>query len=110
MLVQGKTVVVIALILANKCSQGSALKPKMGATPAKTTLIVAPNTIIGQWHSELQKWAPSLNCRIWHSAFKAHNQFVWDTYDVVVSTPGCVPGLLNRNPVPQGGLWRTVVE
>ncbi|MCL2306589.1 MAG: DEAD/DEAH box helicase, partial [Planctomycetaceae bacterium] len=52
----GKTIQVIALLLALKQTQTS------------TSLLVAPASLLGNWESEIQKFAPSLRTRIAHAA------------------------------------------
>ncbi len=52
----GKTIQVIALLL----------KLKEERKTDKTSLVVCPTTLVGNWHKECQRFAPSLNVSIYH--------------------------------------------
>jgi DNA repair protein RAD5 len=128
----GKTVVTIALILANPLSLaksaavaiaadggGGAASVKKQQTKKtklsnvwKTTVVICPNTIVGQWYDELRKYAPSLNTKIWHSDFPVKRGGCVRTpaelkkVDVLVTTPGCLLSIcFERNRV-----WRVIVD
>ena len=81
----------------------------------KTTVVVCPNTIVGQWYDELRKYAPSLNVAVWHSGFSRNNggakhlsMHELEDLDVLVTTPGCMknflPGGMRRK------MWRIVID
>ncbi len=59
----GKTIELIALILLNDSITNDGnmpVRPDDDMFRVKNTLIVAPNILVNQWCSELQKHAPSL--------------------------------------------------
>ena len=99
----------------------SGVAPQNPAPPAekastcwKTTLIVVPNTIVGQWYDELRKYAPSVDVAVWHSGFSrqhggARHLSVHELaqLDVILTTPGCVKGLLSGR---RSKMWRIVVD
>ena len=58
----GKTIQVIALLLAFK-SPETALRSVPGSS-----LLVAPASLLGNWESEIQKFAPTLKSRIAHAS------------------------------------------
>ena len=63
----GKTIQVITLLLALRKELGT--KQHSAQSPDKrlnTSLLVAPASLLGNWESELQKFAPSLKFRIAH--------------------------------------------
>src|SRR3954471_785208 len=62
----GKTVQVIGLLLNRKSNRRSA-----GATEAKTSLLVVPASLLANWRSELERFAPSLSFRIVHPSENA---------------------------------------
>lgn len=64
----GKTIELIALILLNDCVTNDGNFPVRGVddlTRVRNTLIVAPNILVNQWCSELQKHAPSLTVAVY---------------------------------------------
>ncbi|OQO08880.1 hypothetical protein B0A48_05770 [Cryoendolithus antarcticus] len=96
----GKTVEMIALILANRSSTdttGYVLDEDTGAQvwPSKATLIVTPPSILPQWHLEMARHAPSLRVMHYTGVPKVTKRGVSDddvlkdltqNYDVVLTT------------------------
>ena len=75
----GKTMQIIALLLA---------KPR--TAPA---LLIAPTSVIGSWHKELQKFAPSLRAIIHHGTTRAKlDEFTQSIngHDIVITSYGLV--------------------
>lgn len=72
----GKTVQSIALLL-NRAEQGA-------------SLIVAPASVVHNWQSELQRFAPTLNCRILHDNISEREEIINSAtnFDVVITTYG----------------------
>ncbi|KJE94201.1 hypothetical protein CAOG_04881 [Capsaspora owczarzaki ATCC 30864] len=59
--------------------------------PVRTTLIIAPSPIVGQWQSEIQYHAPSLSVMVYdgHTTFYQHDETPFDVFsrfDIVVTT------------------------
>ena len=91
----GKTMCAISLILANpatgKFSRGDdRSNTHSSSTPSrlKATLILTPNSLLGQWADELAKFAPSLNVVKFHGSSKARAAKQLHEADVILSTPG----------------------
>jgi SNF2 family DNA or RNA helicase len=63
----GKTIELIALILLNDCISNDGNFPVRfdDLTRVRNTLIVAPNILVNQWCSELQKHAPCLTVTVY---------------------------------------------
>jgi hypothetical protein len=40
----------------------------------KTTLVLTKNTLIGQWHDEIKKFAPSLCVAVYHAGTKGNDK------------------------------------
>ncbi|MFI3303071.1 MAG: SNF2-related protein, partial [Rikenellaceae bacterium] len=76
----GKTVQSIAVLL-NRAERGA-------------SLIVAPASVVHNWQSELQRFSPSLRCRVLHDNIAERESIVQsaEPFDVVITTYG----LLNR--------------
>ncbi len=75
----GKTIQLIALLL-HEVEKGKNLSP---------TLLICPTSIIGNWHRELEKFAPSLSVFIHHGVDRlSGDEFleVVDKFDIVIST------------------------
>ena len=53
----------------------------------KATMIIAPNTLLGQWCDEIGKFAPTLKVVKYHSSTKRDAEMQWHTADVIVTTP-----------------------
>ena len=79
----GKTAVVTALVLAAKASP----KERRPAEQGNLTVVLANNTLVGQWVDEIKKFAPGL------SVVQAYGgkKLVSPLTDVVVTTPNCSP-------------------
>src|SRR5437763_16597044 len=59
-----------------------------GAKP-NPTLLVCPMSIVGNWHRELQRFAPSLSVLVHHGAERLSDQAFLDEaqkHDVVITT------------------------
>ena len=72
---------------ASSSSSSSALR-KLKGRRLKTTLVVAPNTLIGQWHDEVRAFAPSLVTRVLYGA--AGKQVTAENIgeiDLLITTP-----------------------
>ena len=54
----------------------------------KATLILVPNSLVGQWEDEIRKFAPGLNVGVCFGGKKASVEKKLDEYDVVISAPG----------------------
>lgn len=96
----GKTVQVIALFLLLK-------KEKAPQGHSKTNLLVVPASLIGNWKSELDKFAPSLKCFIAHpSAIGSDGPKASDEeINVVITTYG----FLGRLSWLKETVWNVVV-
>ena len=69
-------------------SFSSAEKRKLTGRKLKTTLIVVPNTLLGQWHDELTRFAPNLTLRtLYGSAGKEVTKDNIGHADVLLTTP-----------------------
>ncbi|MDD3013395.1 MAG: DEAD/DEAH box helicase, partial [Candidatus Gastranaerophilales bacterium] len=79
----GKTIQVISLILKLK-EEGKLKKP---------ALVICPTTLVGNWHKECAKFAPSLNVYIYHGIDRS---LELDGIDVAITTYG-----LLRNDVDE---------
>ena len=77
----GKTIQVISMLLHDK-EEGEKSKPS-------PVLLIAPTSVIGNWHHELARFAPTLKCMIHHGANRlAGGKFAAEAkkHDVVVTT------------------------
>ncbi len=97
----GKTIQVIALLLI--------IKRKRGSLPC---LLVLPTSLLGNWKSELEKFAPSLQCCFVHKAITTGKTLsAWkkdglpDKTDLVVTTYGTLP----RQQWLQEQQWHTAI-
>lgn len=79
----GKTIQAIALMLS---------RGKKGAS-----LVVAPASVLLNWQSEINRFAPSLTCRVLHDSCGDREQMIQETgdYDILLTTYG----LLNAEVV-----------
>ena len=86
----GKTIQVIALLLILKRKAGR----KNGAAPS---LLVLPASLLGNWKSEIQKFAPSLSVRFVHSSMATKDEIAdmtkdparaFESVDLVITTYG----------------------
>src|SRR5204862_3061778 len=57
----GKTAELIALVLHDRTARNGASRPG-------PTLVICPMSIVGNWHRELQRFAPSLSVMVHHGA------------------------------------------
>ncbi|MFI3263312.1 MAG: SNF2-related protein [Rikenellaceae bacterium] len=72
----GKTVQSIAVLL-NRAEKGA-------------SLVVAPASVVHNWKRELQRFAPTLNCKILHDNISSRESIVKDAapFDIVITTYG----------------------
>jgi non-specific serine/threonine protein kinase len=119
----GKTIQVLSLLLvlkrqdveqAGKKQAGTKqakLKPSDTRTPAKPSLLVAPASLLGNWASEIARFAPSLKVLLAHpSAMPASELKALDAdrlaqFDLVITSYGT----LLRLPCLKDTPWRLVV-
>lgn len=101
----GKTIQVIALLaLLKKKADGS-------NEPKSPSLLVVPASLIANWRSELERFAPSLNVLVAHPSelapadFAALTPETFSDRDVVISTYGA----LQRVPAFTSRSWNVVV-
>lgn len=95
----GKTVEIIALILANP--RGAAGAREVGE-PGGATLVVCPVSVVGQWVSELRdKTGGSLVVRQHHGESRGRDAAALATSDVVVTTYGTVAAEFRRTRSPK---------
>lgn len=76
----GKTLQIIALLLLERA-----------ANPGKASLIVVPASLLGNWESEIQKFAPSLKYKILHSAHASQTEITAfapqvEQFDAIITT------------------------
>ena len=93
----GKTVQLIALVCAMRESENE---------PARMLLVV-PTSLLGNWLSELARFAPHLTVRVLHPSVREEGVAgakALAGMDIVLTTYG----LLHRNPVLNEVLWRLV--
>ena len=96
----GKTLQVIALLLLKRRHQDSA-----------PSLVVVPASLVGNWQSEIAKFAPSLKVLVAHGsvmpkdALKALDATQLAGHDVVITTYGA----LHRSQWPQAVEWSAVI-
>src|SRR5487761_346701 len=114
----GKTVQVIALLLHLRAARGGAPAPaKRGGSPVAggampPTLVVSPASLIANWKSELQRFAPSLAVLVAHPSegatdFAAAGELdsALSGVDVALTTYGMVA----RSAALRSRDWRLVV-
>lgn len=100
----GKTVQVIALLLIKKQQRVSKDRP---------SILVLPATLLSNWKSELERFAPSLNALYLHASEMNKNRIsdlatdvkAIQAYDIVLTTYG----MLLRQPWLQEQQWRLVI-
>lgn len=73
----GKTVQTIALLLYKKAKDG-----------ARTNLIVTPTSVLQNWYSELQRFAPSLRVYIYYGRLRREKLPSFNDYDVILTSYG----------------------
>ncbi|KAG8906365.1 hypothetical protein FRB99_007049 [Tulasnella sp. 403] len=81
----GKTIQTLARIMDYKMSEDEAIvqeRKKWG----KTTLIVVPNSVIGQWESEAKKMAPSLRVLVHANTDRTKDASRFKNYDIVITS------------------------
>uniref|UniRef100_A0A0K0FL87 Transcription termination factor 2 (inferred by orthology to a human protein) n=1 Tax=Strongyloides venezuelensis TaxID=75913 RepID=A0A0K0FL87_STRVS len=96
----GKTAQMISLILYQKGnpeykkldSVRSRIAEKKGLRPVNATLIVAPSGLMGQWESEIKKFAKWGGLRIttFHGNKRTTNPRVWLDFDIIITSYGTV--------------------
>src|SRR2546423_1719562 len=80
----GKTIQLITLLLHDR-----ELAAKQGEPMPNPTLIICPMSIVGNWHRELQRFAPSLSVMIHHGAERLTDEAFREEakkHDVVITT------------------------
>ena len=109
----GKTIQVLSLLLVLKRQdvKQANLKPSDTRTSAKPSLLVAPASLLGNWASEIARFAPSLKVLLAHpSAMSASELKALDAdrlarVDLVITSYGT----LLRLPCLKDTPWRLVV-
>ena len=74
----GKTIQVIALLTREKAKQAKI-----------PSLLVVPASLLGNWQSEITKFAPKLQCKILHPSFtqKIHNsEDSFDNHEIILTS------------------------
>ncbi|MGJ3253749.1 MAG: DEAD/DEAH box helicase [Elainellaceae cyanobacterium] len=81
----GKTVQVIARLL-----QEREQAQHNGSTSLSPTLLIAPTSVVGNWHREIQKFAPQLRSHVHHGSQRVTDadefKQAWETYDVLITS------------------------
>jgi SNF2 family DNA or RNA helicase len=91
----GKTIQLISAILGN---------------PGGRTLVVCPKSVVGQWASELEKFAPTLTVQI-HQGVDRTTDYRELTADVTITSYGCcVVKSTKANPIGKGDILPTVLH
>lgn len=91
----GKTIQLITTILGN---------------PGGQTLVVCPKSVVGQWASELEKFAPQLSVQV-HQGQSRTQDYRELTAQVVISSYGCcVVKSTKANPIGKGDILPTVLH
>ncbi|HED03508.1 MAG TPA: DEAD/DEAH box helicase [Candidatus Fraserbacteria bacterium] len=78
----GKTIELIALLLHERAGKKNKLRPD-------PTLLICPMSIVGNWHREIQRFAPSLNVMVHHGAERLSGRAfkrAAKQHDVVITT------------------------
>ncbi|HEU5230677.1 MAG TPA: DEAD/DEAH box helicase, partial [Ktedonobacteraceae bacterium] len=78
----GKTAEMIALLLHNRGT-------RQQASPSGQTLIICPMSIVGNWHREIQRFAPSLSVMVHHGLERLSGAAFEEEarkHDVVITT------------------------
>jgi len=71
----GKTVQSLALLLKTKQEEGT-----------KPSLVVAPTSVLANWEREIERFAPSLSCIIWHGQDRKEQRASLKSVDVVLTS------------------------
>jgi len=71
----GKTVQSLALLLKVKQEEGT-----------KPSLVVAPTSVLANWEREIERFAPSLSCIIWHGQDRKEQRSSLEAADVVLTS------------------------
>jgi hypothetical protein len=58
--------------------------------PGETHLVVCPTSLIYNWESELQKFAPGLRYAVYHGANRQYNPAAWKDQQLVITSYGTV--------------------
>ncbi len=104
----GKTIQVLSLMLVLKRED---LKQSDARRSAKSSLLVAPASLLGNWASEIARFAPSLKVLLAHpsekpaSELKALDADRLAKFDLVITSYGT----LQRLPCLNDATWRLVV-
>src|SRR5205807_1124638 len=78
----GKTLELITLLLHDRSAQNGASQPG-------PTLVICPMSIVGNWHRELQRFAPSLSVMVHHGAERLSDEAFREEarkHDIVITT------------------------
>lgn len=94
----GKTIQIIALLLSEKEASGKKTKTSSPKTSSPPSLLILPASLLGNWKSEFEKFAPSLRLAFVHPSETdkktieryAENPAAFDKIDVVITTYGMV--------------------
>lgn len=93
----GKTLQVITLLLRQKKKQLN-----------KPSLLILPASLLANWHSEIERFAPTLNALFYHGDFDGlqipTNEYL-DTLDIVITTYGT----LQRQPWLCKAHWYLII-
>jgi len=71
----GKTVQSLALLLKTKQEEG-----------ARPSLVVAPTSVLANWEREIERFAPSLRCLVWHGQDRKEQRSNLEFVDVVLTS------------------------
>jgi len=71
----GKTVQSLALLLKTKQEEGT-----------QPSLVVAPTSVLANWEREIERFAPSLSCLIWHGQDRKEQRSSLESVDVVLTS------------------------
>lgn len=80
----GKTIQVISLLL---------LKKQRATAIENPTLLVVPASLIGNWRSEIERFAPTLKFWITHSSGDGNKEPTTSDFDLLITTYGAVARL-----------------
>ena len=107
----GKTIQVLSLLLVLKRADVKCADARSARKPAKPSLLIAPASLLGNWASEIARFAPSLKLLLAHpSAMPAGELKAVDAgrlaqFDLVITSYGT----LLRLPWLKDTPWRLVV-
>ncbi|KIO30136.1 hypothetical protein M407DRAFT_20805 [Tulasnella calospora MUT 4182] len=82
----GKTTQIVSRIVDYKLKEEDDVKRKETKKYGKTTLVVAPASVVTQWEAELKKMAPCLRVLAHHGASRSKDGARLAQYDVVITS------------------------